>query len=177
MSGMRAFGFGVVTCLAPWSCAPPPPSAQPAPSRSPAKPTSAAAPSASSPTPADCSRLAEEGACLGKVVARRVCESFGPKLETPVLGVFLACLGEPGDPCDTGRAVRCGLAAIRTSPPDERYGTACASIAEDCADVAPELSAATCGSLLASFREEARAAVEECLRTACSTGSFGVCLP
>ena len=90
---------------------------------------------------------------------------------------FVRCASEPGDPCESGRVARCGLSAIRTARPVAESAAECEAIAAECEDVAPELTVATCESVAGSFRADARAALLDCLRTACESGAFGACLP
>jgi hypothetical protein len=113
---------------------------------------------------------------VGATIARRLCETFGPKVRPDVAVAFAICV-EEGDVCASGRAVKCGLHAVDTARADPSRHDECTQIAADCADVAPEITETRCEFLFGAFTPAARPDLAACLHGACSSGSFGVCLP
>lgn len=135
-------------------------------------------PSGDGPPP-DCSVLPTD-ACLGASLARRACESVGPWLDPGAASRFIGCLLDRKDArsaCDSGRIVACGFRAAEDACVDGSYRELCRTLATDCADVAPEITAARCEQLLGAFRPVQRPKLVDCLRQGCGTGAFGVCLP
>jgi hypothetical protein len=130
------------------------------------------------PPPA-CTALASDPTCLGSSIARRACESFGPLLDPGVGASFVECLRRPAgaSACDTGRVVACGLSAIKGACVDGAFRETCSHIAEECADVAPEITGTVCEQLVGSWRPASRDKLIDCLERGCATGGFGICLP
>ena len=130
--------------------------------------------------PPDCSALEPDPSCLGASIARRVCESFGPRLDPRVSAAWTRCLsGKPGGPvaCDTAHVVDCGMHAIQGACVDGSFHDACQGIARECADVAPEITGVVCERLLGAWKPDGRQKMLECLKHGCETGGFGACLP
>jgi hypothetical protein len=131
--------------------------------------------------PLDCSRLPRgTSACMGQVLARRVCETVGPSLDQRVATTWSACMREPIEKsreCDTSRIFDCGLKAIESACVDGSQKATCAEIAKSCSDFAPEITVTVCERLLGAWKPDRRDFLLQCLRRGCDVGDFGACLP
>jgi hypothetical protein len=138
--------------------------------------------------PPSCALLSD-ASCLGATLARRACETVGPLLLPRVAERWTECLAakapgavaderpNPGSPCDSGRILKCAFRAAEAACIDGSFRELCKRLAEDCADVAPEITSVRCEQLLGAFRPTERPKLIDCLEQGCGTGSFGVCLP
>ena len=117
---------------------------------------------------------------MGQLLARRVCETVAPALDSRVAALWMTCMRARVDKsreCDTSRIFDCGLKAIAGACVDGSQKKTCRAIATSCSEFAPEITATVCERALGAWRPERRDGLLECLHRGCEIGDFGACLP